>query len=546
MDKNIEYYSSRLSELRSYFENKKKTFKELRNYLAPNTGMFEDEMEIKQKDQFLQKNINTMPHKYNEVLATMLNSNFTSPSVKWFKLGQRDVLKPTRDERKYFQDVETTMYNVFEDSNLNASLFNVYLEAQTYGTGASYKVKNYAGVIKFRPLTIGEYFIDENSAGVVDVMYRYMNLDLRKLVQMFGIENIPAKYANLAKQGKYGTYVKVWHAVEPNEKFLEAWENDFNKPYISCYFIDGERDGIIEIKGMSYFPYFVARWNKFANDPYGVGIGIQSIGDIKMLQKYERDLAKASSKKILPLIKLPTAFKNQKTNISDGKPIYSDVKDAASPVFQVNYDTREARENINTIQDRIFKYFYNDVFFAMLNADKTMSATEAAARNSEKMQMLGGIVTRWQKEFLEPILETTYKFLGERNKLPELPESLQGREIDIDYHGLTFQSMDMADLANLERYLVYGSQVAAISPGALDSIDGDQLMEYGARKMDTPIEVIRSPEQVEAIRAQRAEQAAQAQAKEKSEALRNTAAATKDLSDAGTTGDNALASLMGG
>lgn len=544
MDKEIKYLSGRLGCLRAVFEIKKKCFKELRAYLAPNTGSFEeDDNRSKEKDQFHKLNINTMPYKYNITLAAMLGTNFTSSSIRWFKMGQRNE-KPTRDERRYFQETENLMYDVFEDSNLHPTLNNVYLESQTYGTGAGYKVKDSKNVMRFRPLTIGEYFIEENIDGVVDVLYRYMDVDVRRLEQLFGYEKLPNKYKMLYKAGKFDSPVRVWHAIEPNMEFLEAWDNPFNKPYTSTYFIENERDGILEQKGTSFFPYFVARWDKFGNDPYGVGIGITALGDIKMLQSYERDMAKASKKKIAPPLRIDPSLKKSKVDSGSGKPTYTSMKDGVTPLFMVNYDVREARENIAAIQDRVFKYFYNDVFFAMLNTDKTMSATEAAARNSEKMQMLGAIVNRWQKDFLEPIIETTYIALGEKGKLPETPDSLVGINVDIDYHGLTFQSIDLADLANVERFNVYAANIEAISPGALDYVDGDFMLKYGGSKMDIPVDAIRSQDQVDLMREKRAEAQEQIARKEQAETFEKTAGGAEKLSKAGMTGDNALAKML--
>jgi len=544
-DKNIQYYVGRLGQLRAVFDVKKKRYKELRRWLAPNTGNFEEDDPKRLKNQYFKDIINTMPYKYNITLATMLGSNFTSPAVRWFKMNQRNK-KPTREEKRYFQEVENVEYDTFEDANLHPTLNNVYLEAQTYGVGASYMVKKRSGKpMRFRPLTIGEFYIEDNVDGEVDVLYRHFTLDLRQLEQMFGLDNVPNKYKIAIMQGKYDQDVTIWHSVEPNNNYLEAWENKYNKPFVSAYFIEGCHDGLLEMKGMSYFPYFVARWDKFGSDPYGVGVGITALGDIKMLQKYERDLAKASSKKILPNVKLPTSMRKQKTDLSAGKPIFVDGKDAVTAAFQINYDTREARENIKEIEQRLYTYFYNDVFFAMLGADKTMSATEAAARNSEKLQMLGGIVTRWQKDFLEPIITTTYIALGERGELPDAPESLQGKTIDIDYHGTTFQSIALADLSMLERYIQLSAGVEAVKPGSLDWVNGDEIMKHIAEKMDVPVDTVNSQETVDGIRAQRAKQQQMIAQKEQAEAFESAGAAAKDFSQANTTGENMLAQMMG-
>ena len=263
-----------------------------------------------------------------------------------------------------------------------------------------------------------------------------------------------------------------------------------------------------------------------------------------MLQSYERDLAKASKKNINPPVIVHTSMKNKEINTGSGAKTYANDMAGIKPLFQFQQNTAEARQNIGALERRISEYFYHDVFFAMLNSDKTMSATEAAARSAEKIQMLGGLVTRLQKDFLGPLIETVYTLLGEMGKLPDAPDSIEGG-IEIDYHSLLFQTMDMADLSMVENWLQLVNAMAPTDPSVTLIPDIDAIARKSAIKMGVSDDLVRSKDAVAQIEAQRQAQAQAQRAKEQSEVAKNMGSAAKDFSQADTVGENALTQMLG-
>ena len=114
---------------------------------------------------------------------------------------------------------------------------------------------------------------------------------------------------------------------------------------------------------------------------------------------------------------------------------YTNDPNGLTPLFNVNYETREALENIQRINDRIYRMTYNDLFLAILNKDKTMSATEAAAIVKEK-EALGAVVERFQRETLKPLIENTFLILLEQGALGEVPPSMRGKDMSIEYQSV--------------------------------------------------------------------------------------------------------------
>ena len=331
-------------------------------------------------------------------------------------------------------------------------------------------------------------------------------------------------------------------------KFLPDWENPYNKKYNSVYFLEDTRDEeneFLESKGMTRFPYLISRWDRYGTSVYGTGIGRSVLGDVNMLQSYERDLSKSSKKRISPPLKGGLDMKNVDVQAGAEKITYTNNPDGLSALFNVNYDTQQAVMNLDRIEKRLNSMFFLDIFLTMINKDKTMSATEANALDQEKMVILGAVVDRVQNEFLNPLVEGAFEDQLDAGMFPEPPASLQGRDISIKYSSVLSQTLDMTDLVLLERYLQFTASQAALDPKAGMFPKTAEINTYYARKVGINLENIHTTEEVERMFAEQQQAEQQQISVDQSQAALNNAKATKELSQAGTVGDNILSGLMG-
>ena len=271
----------------------------------------------------------------------------------------------------------------------------------------------------------------------------------------------------------------------------------------------------MEWKTTSKFPWNVSTWGIDPETPYCPGIGYYALGDVKSLQTFEEDLAVASAKMINPPVKGSTSLKTKEKDISAGGITYTDDPAAFAPLFQVQYDINTALQNIQRIMERLYELFYNNVFYALMNKNKTMSATEAAGINTEKMTLLGAVVERLQSTLLGPLLENAFLLAWENGALEDdehkMPETLRGKTLEVTYHSLMAQTQSLTDLRLVDDWLQRISILSAINPNAARKPDIMGLAEYYAKKYDIDLSFVVSDE----VLAEQDKAAAQAAAEER-------------------------------
>jgi hypothetical protein len=123
---------------------------------------------------------------------------------------------------------------------------------------------------------------------------------------------------------------------------------------------------------------------------------------------------------------------------------------------------------------------------------------------------------------LQPLIERSFSLLLGAKVLPESPEQLRGKEIDIEYVSPLAKAQRLTDLQGMLRGFEVMMQVAEIAP-VMDYLDTDKLVQYLAEVTGIPARVIRSNEEVAKLRRQQQQQAAAAQ--EQQAAMMETEAA---------------------
>lgn len=543
--KKRKHFDNRLDVLkqnRSVYEGE---WKEIRNYLAPDCGCFNDSSANKnvKKDAFYKQNINTLPSFYIKNLAAALLGNLTPGRLRWFKLA---VSNETREESIWLSKVTHKMYDIFNSASLYEHLYGAFYESPLFGFNTIGMQRDSKTVVDFVPSTVGECYLSEGAKGIIDTCYRRFSMSAIQLYEMFP-DTISDKVKMCLERDNPETLFNVIHAIEVNPRYLPSWKNKLNKPFISVYYLEDDKESdFLEYKGISYFPYLVARWDKTGNQVYGNGIGRVILGDVKSLQAYERDLAKASKKKISPPLKGSVDLKNAIKDVSADGITYTNDPNGLTPLYNVNYETREALENINRITQRIYSQTYNDLFYALLNKDKTMSATEAGAIQQEKLSMLGSVVDRFQNEFLKPLIQGTFLIGLESGEFPNMPKSLEGKELDIRYQSLLSMAQELSDLTNVERYLQFIASAGSLNPDALMKPNMLAITNFYADRLGIDLGLTNTDKQVRDWKEQQlAAQREQMQAQQQMEAIASGAKAAKDYAQADTISGGAIRELLG-
>lgn len=484
------------------------------------------------------------------VLAAGMMSGMTSPSRPWFRLtvSDRDLLQ-YQPVKVWLSESTARIEDVLARSNAYRVLHMLYEELGAFGAGAALIAEDFNNVIHLHPFTVGEYAIATNWKGEVDTLYREFDKTVGEIVREFGRGNCSPATQALYDRGDLDQWITIRHGIEPRTDRDESKRDALNMPWKSCYWETGRQDGqLLRESGYKSFPCVAPRWAVQGGDIYGNGPGMEALGDIKQLQAQQFRKSQAIDYQANPPLQIPTSMKNREVEIFPGGISYYDASTPAGGIktsFEVNLNLQTLLLDIQDVRGRINGAFYTDLFMMIAQQDQRMTATEVAARNEEKMLMLGPVIERLNNELLDPLLETVFERLLTAGLLPPPPQELQGHELNVEYVSMLAQAQKAVAVNGIDRFVIGLGQVAQIKPEVLDKFDGDEWADLYSDKLGVEPRLIVSGRELALVRRQRARQA---QAMQQGAALREGSEILKNASQtgAGSAAADALAALRSG
>ena len=480
----------------------------------------------------------------SRTLAAGLMSGLTSPSRPWFRLAiDDDDLMEYKPVKEWLYFVTNEMFRILRQSNFYDAMRNLYGELGVFGFNAMLMQEDPIDVIRCIPTTIGEAYIKLDNKFRPTTLYRTFVMTVSQLKEEFGEDKL---LPQMKEGDRMDDEYQVFHVIEPKGA------REFNAPgakgkdYISVYYLEkGPDDHFLKISGYRTLPFVAPRWDVTGTDTYGDCPGIYALPDVKQLQKMENDKLIGVDKQMNPPMNAPSGMKGAGKSLLPGAINYQDVmqgQQGFTPVYLVTPDLSGMSQAMYDITNRIDQHFFVPLFLAVLNEDKTMTATEVAQRHAEKLQQLGPVIERLETEVLDVIVDRLFDLMKSLGRIPAPPEEIQGKEYTVKYTSLLAQAQQMAGLQSIEQMLGIAAQVAAINPDVLDKIDFDQSMDLYSSILGAPPEMIRSDDEVLELRKQKAEAVQQQQQAAYGSQL---AAGAKQLSEAKLEGDSVLDSMLG-
>lgn len=481
------------------------------------------------------------------ILSAGMMSGMTSPSRPWFRLSVSDKdLMQYQPVKVWLNAVTDQVGDVMAKSNLYRVLHSMYEELGAFGTSAALIAEDYKNVIHLHPFTIGEYAITTDWKGNVTTLYREFDNTVGAIVAEFGLENCSSAVKSAYQRGTLDQWVTIVHAIEPRTDRDPNKKDSINMPWRSVYFEKSSTNkAVLRESGYKSFPCVCPRWQTVGGDIYGVSPGMEALGDIKGLQSQEFRKLLAIDYQSNPPIQVPSSMKNRETELFPGGVSYYDTQSGTQGIktaYEVNLDIRNLLASQQDTRQRVNAAFFSDLFMMISSQDTgRMTATEVAARNEEKMLMLGPVVERLNNELLDPLVETVFERLLSAGLLPPPPEELQGHNLNIEYVSMLSQAQKAVSTNSIDRFVGNLGQIAQLRPDVLDKFDPDHWADLYSDKLGIDPELILPGEQVAMVRQQRA--AAQQQAQQQ-EAMMGASQVAKNMGQTSTQPGTASGDLL--
>ena len=549
----IKSYNKRLEALRSERSSFIPLYRELSDYHLAHRGRF---LTSDRNKGFKRntKQINNTSRLSSRTLASGMMSGITSPARPWFRLATGDrKLDDTTSVKLWLHEVQNTMYKVFSASNTYNSLHQLYSELGVFGTAAMGVFHDFDKVIWCKPYTVGSYMLGMDGQNISDTMYREYELSVGQVVKQFGIDNVSTHVKQQWDKGNTESWVKIVHAIEPNDDRDMTSVKASEKPWRSVYYeaSKGARDGenkFLRESGFDEFPILAPRWDVTGEDIYATDCpGITALGDTKALQLAERRKYQAIDKLVSPPLQGPAALKNKMKGgqLGPNDIVWHDSSDNGglrSVYEHYRPEIEQIKGEIINVEGRIQRAFYEDLFLMLANTDRRqITAREVAEKHEEKLLMLGPVLERLHTELLDPLIDRTFSILQRNGVLPVPPPELQNRDLEVEYVSVLAQAQRLVNTGAIDRISQFTGGVAAIWPNARHKVNINQAIDEYAEALGVSPSIIVSDADALAAATAEAQAAQQQQAMAQGEQLAGIA---KSASETEVSEDNALGVAM--
>jgi len=496
---------SRYERLEGQRQNWETHWQEVADYMQPRKA--DVTKQRARGDKRMEQVFDSSPIQAVELLAASLHGMLTNPSTPEFTLKFKDVEIDNEDEAKLWLEASTeAMYTAFNRSNFQQEIFELYHDLITFGTACMFIEEDDDDIVKFSTRHINEVFIAENDKGRIDTVFRRFKISARAAVQKFG-DNVSSDIQGIFKKDPYEE-VEILHAVYPRSDFNPKKKDKGNMPFESVY-LEYKNASELSVGGFKEFPFVVPRYLKASNEIYGRSPAMTALPDVKMLNEMSKTTIKAAQKQVDPPLLVPDdGFLLPVRTVPGGLNFYrSGTRDRIEPL-NIGANNPLGLNMEEQRRDSIRAVFY--VNQLMMQQGPQMTATEVIQRNEEKMRLLGPVLGRLQSELLKPLIDRVFAILLRNNMLPQAPEFLSGRDIEIEYVSPLAKAQKSSELQSIMRAIEILGSLANVAP-VFDYVNFDNLVKHLADIVGVPQKILKSQNEVNAEREQAAAQAAEQQ-----------------------------------
>ena len=438
-----------------------------------------------------------------ELLSASLNGMLTNTISPWFMLKYRSEAMNQDDEAKeWLESCAKVMVQVFQRSNFQQEIFELYHELLAFGTSAMFITDDIKDDLRFKTIHISEIFITENEKGMVDCLVRKFKIKNKNIALMYPDAQLPANLLTKIKNAPHDD-TEIIHSVHASDNPM-GYENSKNMDFISCH-VHEESGVILRESGFREFPYVVPRYLKSSsNEIYGRSPAMNALPDVKMLNTMSKTTIKAAQKQIDPPLMVPDdGFVLPVRTVPGGLNYYrSGTRDRIEPMnigannplgLQMEEQRRKAiREN-----------FFVDQLMTVQG--QNMTATEVMQRTEEKMRLLGPVLGRLQSELLQPLISRSFNLLFKNNKFSQPPETVSDEEIEIEYVSPLAKAQKTQELSSIMRGIEIFGSLQNVAP-VFDYLDIDGLVDHVKEVLGLPAKVMRSAAEVQQIQQDKQQQ----------------------------------------
>lgn len=354
--------------------------------------------------------------------------------------------------------------------------------------------------IVFKAIPLREYCIEEGINSEVRAVYRKFTMKRELLKDQW-------KELKTLKQSE--------EALSKDVDILESTFFDYDLRVYHYQVIDMSSNEELVHREYKTNPFTVLRWNKCAGEPYGRGVGITAINDIKTLNLIKYYSLRNLAFNTPPLLVQEDAMLD--TESLELTPFSLNVvPDTSSSIVPLNISTNYDIEGYKT-QELEMQIKKNTFGFTLPNeGSRQLTATEINSRQAEMRRSLNSVFGRLLSEFQLPLVRRIFDVLGDAGVFgKEHKEKFSA----LDINGIVYKVNVVTPMMKILRQSEAQSIIGAVA--VLAQLDPTGELIHSAMKVNpmlahflmlsgVPMEFVNSAKEISQAQQQQA-QAKQAQ-----------------------------------
>ena len=507
-----------LDKLKSSRSNYDKVNQDITDYVLPNRGDFTRTKVLGDERDDIIFDSTAITAAQN--LAAILSNGLTNPKSTWAKLKPKSPeLRDNEEVNRWLEKAELCLFDTFNSADTGFALENyqLFLDLVGFGTAVMF-VGEEEGNIVFQSRHLSEIYIEENSSGFVDTVYREFKLTARQAVQEWGEEALGEKARNASASDPHEK-LKFLHIVMPRKDYEKSIEKVVEPELQRFEFISIhvclESKKILRTKGFHEMPFIVVRWIKRVGEVYGISPSWNAMSDILTINSLAEIGLKSAQKQLDPPILMSDDGVIMPLETFPGGVMIGglndDGKEMVKPFITAQNNTMLG-ESLTRLENKIEKAYFVDQFQEREGV-QPLTATESTHKQQNKMLLIAPQTRRIEDEYLNMLITRTLAIKARNGELPEdIPEELLvngGLEFNIEYTGPISHMQQSNQLLSYNRFFGNLGTFVEINPRVMDNFDFDEIVRDGAQLSGIPLKHLKTDEEVKIQRQAEAQAAAQ-------------------------------------
>lgn len=443
-------------------------------------------------------------------LASGIMGGVTPANSRWFGMEVDDA---TEDERQWLDDGADTIWQNIHAANFDAAGYESCLDIVAAGWFVLFVDidREKGGGYAFEQWPIAEcYIASTRQDGRSDTIFREYCLSAIQAVEYFTALGGKVSDKLQRKAGrKPHESVKLLRVIRPRKGAKPGARMSHNLPFM-CVDIELEGRHTILEQGFHEFPCAIPRWTTIPGSAYAMGPAFDALpdmlelNDLVRMEKAAGDLALAGM-----WIAEDDGVLNPKTvKVGPRKIIVANSVDSMKPLntggdFNIGFTLKAS------LQSQIRKTFMADQL--QPQDGPQMTATEVHVRVGLIRQLLGPVYGRMQSEYLQPLIERCFGLAFRAGALGVPPPSLRGRQFQIRYISPMARAQRLEDVVAMDRLENGILQKREAVPTLMDIYDWEEADRLRSQYLGVPAKLMRSQDDIDAIRQAREEAQAEQQ-----------------------------------